>query len=274
MKYIVLFENFDPFSHLSSTTDVIVPDHDKKSCVLGFTVKGNEKIRNPYLSLPAGYTCPNAGKCKTMAVKDPITGRVKLKDFGEFRCYAANDEVKYPNLYDRNWGNYNLILAQETKEDIVKLIDRSFKFHFSHSPRYFRIHESGDFFSQKYFDAWLEFTQKHPEIVVYGFTTSLKFWINRLNEIPNNFRLTASKGGKQDDLIEKHNLRYVDIVRNVEEAIKKRLQIDINDKLASSDSDQPFAILVHGGQPKGSAWSKDITKNRELIKQLKNRGLS
>ena len=272
MKYLVLFENFDPFAHLD--TPVEIPEDDKEQCVLGFTLKGNEKIKNPYLSLPAGYTCPHADKCKTMAVEDPITGRVKLKDFGEFRCYAANDEVKYPNLRNRNWSNYNLLQAQETKEDMTKLIHKSFIHHFGNPPRYFRIHESGDFFNQKYFDAWLDYTKIHPETIFYGFTTSLNFWVKRLDEIPSNFRLTASKGGKQDKLIDKYHLRWMEVVMNVEEAIEKRLPIDINDKLASSDSTEPFAILIHGGQPKGSKFTKDITKNRLLLKQLKNKGLS
>jgi hypothetical protein len=95
-----------------------------------------------------------------------------------------------------------------------------------------------------------------------------------LNDIPDNLRLTASKGGKLDHLIDKHNLRWMEIVANVEEAIERKLPIDINDKLASSDSKEPFAILIHGGQPKGSKWVKDIRANRELIKQLRSRGLS
>jgi hypothetical protein len=84
----------------------------------------------------------------------------------------------------------------------------------------------------------------------------------------------TSKGGKKDYLIDKYNLRWMEIVHNVEEAIKKKLPIDINDKLASSDSKEPFSILIHGGQPKGSKLAKDIRSNRELIKQLKSRGLS
>lgn len=274
MKYLVLFENFDPFAHLSTPT-IEIPDNDKDKCILGFTLKGNEKIKNPYLSLPAGYTCPNAGKCKTMAVEDPKTGRAKLKDFGEFRCYAANDEVKYSFLRNRNWNNYNLLKSQETTEDIINLIDRSFRHHFGvNPPRYFRIHESGDFFSQKYFDAWVEYAKLNPETIFYGFTTSLNYWVKKLNDIPNNFRLTASKGGKQDHLIDKYHLRWMEVVMNVEEAIKKRLPIDINDKLVSSDSTEPFSILIHGGQPKGSIFAKEVTKNRLLIQQLKNKGLS
>ena len=45
--------------------------------------------------------------------------------------------------------------------------------------------------------------------------------------------------------------------------------IDINDKIAQSNSNKPFTILAHGGQKKGSDLTKDIIKNRELIKNIK-----
>ena len=158
---------------------------------------------------------------------------------------------------------------------MIRLIKRSFDYYFGDDqPKYFRIHESGDFFSQKYFDAWLEYTKTHPDTIFYGFTTSLKFWVNRLNEMPSNFRLTASKGGKYDELIEKYNLRWSTVVTNVEQAIEKRLKIDINDKLSSSNSQEPFCILIHGGQKKGSGMSADIKKNKELIHKIRKQGLS
>lgn len=280
MKYLKIFEDYNDelsddekqaFSHLNRNIYYIKNDNIDK-CVLNFNVSGNDKIRNPYLSLPAGYTCPNASKCKTMAIEDPKTGRVKLKDFGEFRCYAANDEVKYPNTRNRNWSNYKLLQTKKSKEEIVDLLKNSFRFNFSTMPSYFRIHESGDFFNQMYFDAWLEYAKLHPETVFYAFTTSLKFWVKRLKDIPNNFRLTASKGGIYDNLITEYNLRYVEVVVNVKEAIQKQLKIDINDKLASSDSKEPFAILLHGGQKKGNPFVKDIKNNKALVNKLKKLG--
>lgn len=275
MKYLVLFEYFDPFSHLTTTNASDISDENKKVCVLGFTLRGNEKIKNPYLSLPAGYTCPHAGKCKTMAVEDPQTGSVKLKSFGDIYCYAASDEVKYPNLRNRNWSNFKLLQSMKTKEEIYDLLEKSFQFHFGHNPpRYFRIHESGDFYNQTYFDAWLDYAKDHPETVFYAFTTSVNLWVKRLNEIPDNFRLTASRGGKQDHLIDKYHLRYMEVVKSVEDAKEKHLRIDINDKLASSDSKEPFAILIHGGQPKGSGLAKYVAANKKLIDSLKKKGLS
>jgi len=267
MRYLRLYEDFDPFAHLKGKEMPI--NKEEKGFLLGFTIKGNNKIKNPYFSLPAGYTCPRAGKCKTMVVDDPNTGRPKLVEYGQFRCYAGFDEVKYPNLRKRNWSNYQLILVQQTKEDIVNLIEKSFKFHFPFPPKFFRLHESGDFFNQKYFDSWLEVAKRNPQTVFYGFTTSLDYWVRRLSEIPNNFRLTASKGGKLDHLISQHNLRWSEVVVNVEEAIKKNLPIDIDDSLASSDSKEPFAILLHGGQKKGSPYLQDVRRNKELIKKLK-----
>lgn len=270
LKYMKLFEEFDPFSHLKdrgSTNEI--PEEDVDDCVLKFSDK-NKKINNPYLSLPAGYTCPFADVCKTQTVPDPNKpGSWKIMSYGDIKCYAANDE-RQPGPRNKRHNNLELIKAQETKEDIVDLLERSFDYRYGRRlPKYFRIHESGYFFDQMYFDAWLDFAKKHPETVFYAFTKSLIYWVNRMDQIPPNFRLTASKGGKLDHLIDEYNLRYVEIVANVEEAIEKELLIDVDDTLASSDSQEPFAILIHGGQVAGSKYAKDISRNKKIIAKFK-----
>lgn len=273
MKYLKLFEDFDPFSHLKIKRDEPVPETRE---LLEFTLGGNDKIDNPYLALPAGWTCKNAGSCKSMSVINLKTGRPKLKSFGDMCCYAASDENRLPYLRKRNWRNLLLLIKMKTKENMIDLIDRSFNYNFRNPPRKFRIHESGDYdikrtgdYAQNYFDAWLEYAKKHPETIFYGFTTSLDLWVKRLSEMPNNFRLTASVGGKLDHLIEQHNLRWCMVVPNVEEAIKRELPVDIDDTLASSDSKEPFCILLHGKQKAGSPHTADIKKNKELINQLR-----
>ena len=49
MKYLKIYEDFDPFAHLK---DVDFREDKKKTkdFVLGFTVGGNDKIKFPYKS--------------------------------------------------------------------------------------------------------------------------------------------------------------------------------------------------------------------------------
>jgi hypothetical protein len=104
-----------------------------------------------------------------------------------------------------------------------------------------RIHASGDFFSQAYFDMWLDVARKHPDVNFWAFTKSLGFWLNRIDEIPDNLILTASYGGKYDDLIEKHGLKNAKVYSDISE-IPNGMPIDDNDDYARM-KDISFALL-------------------------------
>jgi hypothetical protein len=114
-----------------------------------------------------------------------------------------------------------------------------------------RLHVSGDYFSQDYFDAWVKVARLNPQTVFYGYTKSLPFWIKRKRNIPKNLRLTASRGGKWDSLIEPHGLRSARVVFSEAEAKRLRLPIDHDDSHAYATRGN-FALLLHGTQPAGS----------------------
>ena len=50
-----------------------------------------------------------------------------------------------------------------------------------------------DFFSQEYFDSWLEVARNRPRTLFYGYTKSLPFWVARTDSVPANLVLTASR---------------------------------------------------------------------------------
>jgi hypothetical protein len=122
-----------------------------------------------------------------------------------------------------------------------------------------RFHQSGDFFNQAYFDAWLLVAQQHPELIFYGYTKALPFWAKRLHAVPANMKLVASRGGTHDSLISMFGLRSAKVVFSEKEAIDLGLEIDHDDSLVWQGN-KDFAILLHGTQPAGSeagkAWYK------------------
>ena len=119
-----------------------------------------------------------------------------------------------------------------------------------------RIHEGGDFFSQAYFDAWLEVANRNPHVLFYAYTKSIPFWLARLDKLPSNIRLTASLGGTHDDLAIKHNLKTSYVAFSEEAANIRGLEIDHDDSLAYGPNEKSFALLIHGTQPAGSEASK------------------
>lgn len=220
---------------------------------------GNSKLPSYiiHFSLPAGHSCPGANACLCRA--DPDTGKLTDGKETKFRCFSASQEATYPSVRDQRWHNMSQLLSAGSSGAMADLITRSL-------PRSFlvmRLHISGDFFSQPYFDAWLTVARRHPQSQFYAYTKSLQYWVKRLAEIPTNFRLVASVGGKYDHLIRQFDLPYAQVVFHPDEAAEKGLEIDHDDSLARDPKVQRFALLLHGGQPKGSTAAAALSQLRQ-----------
>jgi hypothetical protein len=69
-----------------------------------------------------------------------------------------------------------------------------------------------------------------------------------MDKVLRNFVLTASFGGRYDNLIEQHKLKYAKVVYSVEQAKELNLAIDHDDTHAYL-TNESFALLLHGTQP-------------------------
>lgn len=281
MKYIKFFEDyhkekeiadveeFDPFGHMSAPKTKAID----KSNLLTFGIS-NAKLKYPYFSIPSGYTCPFASMCKSLAHRKggKFSDGKSIQDLGQFRCYAASTEVMYKNVRESRWKNFELLRKLSTKEEMSELIITSLQYLIKTKGDFsiFRIHESGDFYSQQYFDAWLDVAKAFPDIVFYAYTKSLPFWVARLNNIPKNLKLIASVGGSADHLVQKYNLRYCVVVDTVEEAKAMKLRIDLDETIAYGTNDN-FALLLHGSQKAGTEKAKQTIKNANIIRSVKNK---
>lgn len=175
-------------------------------------------------NLPAGHSCPFAKDC--LVKVDPTTGKQYI--FGKkFKCYAAVAE-RYPSVRESRWQNF--IDIKDGKDIEIP-----------RGATHVRIHGSGDFFAQWYFDMWLEVARTHPTTHFWAFTKSIGFWVNRIGEIPENLTLTASRGSHEDSLIDKYGLRYAEVFDRVED-VPNGMQIDTDDTLAMSPGPS-FALI-------------------------------
>jgi hypothetical protein len=231
-----------------------------KSTLLKFG-KGNAKLsKNIYtFSLPAGHSCPFAFECKASA--DRSTGKIKDGKDQVFRCFAASQEALYTNTRNARWHNYDLLKKLKTASKMTDLIVDSLP------PKAdtVRVHVSGDFFSQVYFDAWMAVARLYPKKKFYAYTKSLPYWLERRETIPKNFNLTSSKGGRTDDLIELNKLKYAEVVFTEDQAIELNLELDHDDSHAY-DGKESFGLLIHGSQKKGS-------KASVALSNLKKKGI-
>ena len=239
---------------------------------------GNAKLTKRLIfSLPAGYSCPHAGVCKTMA--DRATGEIRDlpqengPSWQDYRCFAAMAETR-PNVRNSRWHNWDLIRevlysVQDPKEQIkvlAQLINQSILYSqpTRESCKLVRVHESGDFFTELYFKAWLQVAKDNPDLKLYAFTKSLGMWYESRHNIPDNFYLTASVGGTLDYLLPRYPevfYRVAYVVYTEEQAEKMGLEIDHDDSHCFGS--KPFALLVHNVQRKGSEAAKALAARRK-----------
>ena len=175
-------------------------------------------------NLPTGSTCPFALECKVTVNRE--TGKFDVKK-GQYRCYAASSE-RFPGVRQHRWKNFEFV-----KNGGVPIIPKDCTS--------IRIHASGDFFNQKYFDMWLQIAKDNPKIEMWAYTKSIKYWVNRINEIPDNLILTASYGGSHDKLIKEYNLKNVKVYDN-KDLVPTHRPIDNNDDYARKKNIN-FALL-------------------------------
>jgi hypothetical protein len=176
-------------------------------------------------NLPTGTTCPFALDCKVSVDRD--TGKFE-NNSTVYRCYAASPE-RFPAVRNHRWNNFDFAKAGGVPVPPI-------------TAKAVRIHAAGDFFSQAYFDTWLEVCRNHPSIEFWAYTKSIKYWITRINEIPSNLELTASFGGRADHLIDEYKLKRT-IVYKSESEVPSGVPIDTNDDMARNKSVQFFALL-------------------------------
>ena len=200
--------------------------------------------------LLSGYSCPFAEACLSKAVVQP-NGKRKIQDGynTQFRCFSASQEVQYTNVYNSRKHNFDSLRKLSTN-NMVSLIQDSLP----ENAGIVRIHVAGDFFNQGYMEAWNIVAELNPHILFYAYTKSLRYWQAISDFQSANFILTASYGGREDWRIDEHGLRFAKVVYSEQEAHDLGLAIDHDDTHAAkpSLSNQSFALMLHGTQPKGS----------------------
>jgi len=230
---------------------------------------GNAKLgRNiKTFSLLAGTCCPGAHLCKATVKVREGTGKLYVEDgkHSEYRCFMATSELR-GSTYKAHLHNWELLKARKKNQAAMEHLLRA---SMPQPVDKMRVHASGDFFNQGYFDAWLVIAREFSRTLFYAYTKSLPYWVKRINEIPDNLVLTASNGGKWDHLIEEYQLRNSVVISHPEEAIALGIpwNHDDGDSNAYTREVTSFALLLHGTQPADSEAAAALTRlKRENIK--------
>lgn len=120
----------------------------------------------PRFNLPEKLTCPGS----TALCRE--------------HCYACKASRCYPQVMPFRMSNFE---ASKQPNFVQSIIDE-LKAH-NKPVTFFRIHESGDFYSQEYLDKWIEIALFFPAIKFLAFTKSFSLDFSRC---PSNLRIVWS----------------------------------------------------------------------------------
>jgi hypothetical protein len=137
--------------------------------------------------------CPSAGVCANL-------------------CYARSGTYNFSNVKAAHTRNLELIL--DNPIGWKNRLNEELKSKRYQGGKSVRIHDSGDFFSDLYFELWLDIAHNNPDVFFYAYTKEVAM-VKRY-ELPKNFVIIFSMGGTQDHLVDKENDRHADVFPSLE----------------------------------------------------------
>jgi hypothetical protein len=213
------------------------------------------------VDLLSGYSCPFAEKCLSRAVEVDDKRKIKDGPKTEFRCFSASQEARLSNVYNKRKANFEALKNAKTEDGIYKVLSENLPL----NAGVVRMHVSGDFFSPAYFKAFLRLARDNPNVLFYAYTKALRYWLDNRDEVESldNVVMTASRGGKDDHLIDEHALREARVVLAADE-VEYIGELDETDIHAADPArrNESFRLLIHGSQPAGT----DAAKALQILK--------
>ena len=208
----------------------------KKSSSAGITVV-NWTI--PAFQSSTGIrTCPNAGACAA-------------------GCYARSGTYAFSNVKSAHEEKLALTLTAEFVPVMIAEI-RSWLGKRTVKNLKVRIHDAGDFYNLQYATFWfniMDAFKSEPRVSFYAYTKQVKMF-KTLN-IPKNFHLIFSMGGKQDALIDVNSDVHSRVFETNEalEAAGYTNGTD-DDLVAGLVKSHKIGLVYHGAKSyKNTAWS-------------------
>lgn len=96
-------------------------------------------------------------------------------------CYAAREQARFPSILAARSTRLEAAMQPTFASNVISELNSLRKL-----PKHFRVHASGEFFSQTYVDAWVQIAKAFPSVTFYTYTKRLKdFDFSNLSVLPN-----------------------------------------------------------------------------------------
>lgn len=202
--------------------------------------------------LPDGRTfnaCPSAGICAKA-------------------CYARHGTYTWPVVRARHQQNLMFVLDDLPGWEAAMTAELGAA---RFRGTWVRIHDSGDFFTDRYLEAWLRVCRRRPATRFYAYTKEVsRFRAIAEPDPPPNFLWAYSYGGKQDALLDPDTDRVADVFPD-EAAITAAgwssqedsdLLAVLGPRLVGVPANRIPAVLKRMNGRRFSQWQSEDTRSR------------
>jgi hypothetical protein len=189
-------------------------------------------------------TCPNARHC--------VSG-----------CYARSGTYRFKNVVNAYEQRLKLTQDPSFCETMVAAINlKTIQSKAKGNQCLIRIHDSGDFYSNKYAMNWLNVIHQCPLTQFYAYTKMVQMFVEleRLKMIPSNLRLIYSYGGSEDSHIDTSKHYHSKVFQSETELLAAQYVDASNDDLvAALGSSRRIGLVYHGLKSySNTQWNKVI----------------
>lgn len=111
-------------------------------------------------------------------------GGQRCQAFIEGTCYNFGPEDRWPVVKECRQKNYHATKSIYFSEMMISIIEKAYDY----GMRYFRIHESGDFYDWMYLTKWesiISYFENYKDIVFYTYSRVPNQWLRRLDRYEN-----------------------------------------------------------------------------------------
>lgn len=174
------YEDLDAWGYISPQDKGTPAPQLKLICTLCYALKGNYTHLNQQFYMATRWRWADKA-CKHDRSGQELAGNLTAEQAGRssFFAYAMTEAIR------RYYAPQNLARRAVYAED----------------PRFYRIHDSGDFFNHRYLWAWIQVAENLPQIKFWAPTRQWMFngYLETFNRAPVNFLIRPSAMQVDDD---------------------------------------------------------------------------
>lgn len=210
---------------------------------LGNTKLNKNKLRTASFGLQAIKTCPSAGACKS-------------------DCFALAGNYVFKNVKEKQKER----LVASRRNGFIQVINDEIK---SLNVGAVRVHDSGDYYSRKYLEKWVEIARNNPDVIFYSYTKSIQFFKSDYNtwsiNLPSNMIITFSYGGKYDHLINPKVDKHALVFQSLEQLLEYKYQNNSDTDDLAYDNKTLRVGLIAKSYRKKTGFSSTFDNIKNLI---------